>query len=189
MQVARRIHALLIFVALTFGASGTQAAVILNVDSVSGQLLGAEKVDVNGTLFDVEFLDGLCVDLIKGCDGTDSFVFQTFEEAEAAKREGRTSELTMLMRRLRIYRFLRRVEAPAKQMRPCAHCFAHFVVEGDARWCQRSASGLWGRELQPAGLCLHAGAGMKHHVSQAQAPSRFFVFSFSGGTFAKLASF
>ena len=60
------------------------------------------------------------------------------KEAEAAVREGSTSELTMLMRRLRVYKFTRKVAAPAKQLLPCACCFAQFVLEGEAHWCQRS---------------------------------------------------
>ncbi|HIF92476.1 MAG: hypothetical protein ABGX04_13415 [Myxococcales bacterium] len=55
-----------IFVAvLVLMASGTQAAT-LNVDGGTGQLLGASGVDVGGTLYNVEFLDGTCIDLYNG---------------------------------------------------------------------------------------------------------------------------
>jgi hypothetical protein len=36
----------------------------LNV--VGGQLLGASNVDVGGNLFNVQFLDGTCIDLFDG---------------------------------------------------------------------------------------------------------------------------
>eukprot|EP00973_Karenia_brevis_P042395 5868469-Karenia_brevis.AAC.1 len=60
------------------------------------------------------------------------------DEAEMARRNGSTSELTMLMRRLRVFSFTRKSPPPAKQMQPCAYCFAQFVLEGEAHWCQRS---------------------------------------------------
>jgi len=53
-------------------AGGTQAAT-LNV--VGGQLLGASGVDVGGTLYDVEFLDGTCIVLFSGCDQSSDFTF------------------------------------------------------------------------------------------------------------------
>ena len=62
------------------------------------------------------------------------------QEAEAAIRDGRTSELTMLMRRLRVYLFTRKTAPPSKQIMPCAACFAQFVLEGEAQWCQRVGS-------------------------------------------------
>lgn len=49
---------------------------ILNVDS-SGNLLGASAIDVDGTLYDVEFSDGSCISLFSPCLSTDDFVFDT----------------------------------------------------------------------------------------------------------------
>lgn len=49
-----------------------------------GQLVGAIDVDVNGTLYDVAFLDGSCAALFDGCDSTSDFTFQTQSQAEAA---------------------------------------------------------------------------------------------------------
>jgi hypothetical protein len=60
------------------------------------------------------------------------------QEAEAAVHAGLTSELTMLMRRLRVYKFTRKAAPPAKQLLPCACCFSQFLLEGEAHWCQRS---------------------------------------------------
>ena len=55
-------------------ASGAQAAT-LNV--LGGQLMGASGVDVGGSLYDVQFLDGTCIDLYSGCDDVSDFTFQT----------------------------------------------------------------------------------------------------------------
>jgi hypothetical protein len=52
----------------------TASAATLNVSG--GQLLGASDVDVNGTLYDVEFLDGTCIALFGGCDEVSDFTFQ-----------------------------------------------------------------------------------------------------------------
>lgn len=40
-----------------------------------GQLVGASGVNVNGTLYNVEFLDGTCADLFSGCDDLGDFPF------------------------------------------------------------------------------------------------------------------
>lgn len=63
------------------------------------------------------------------------------DEAHQAVVHGLTSELTMLMRRLRVYKFTRKAQKPPQQMQPCACCFAQFVIEGEALWCQRSTAG------------------------------------------------
>ena len=61
-------------VVLVLVASSAQAAT-LNV--VGGQLLGASDVLVDGSLYNVEFLDGTCIDLYNGCDDVSDFTFQT----------------------------------------------------------------------------------------------------------------
>ncbi|GFE50838.1 hypothetical protein So717_25910 [Roseobacter cerasinus] len=63
-------------------ASGFAATVQLNV--VGGQLLGARNVDVNGTLYDVEFVDDTCAAIFGGCDDVSDFDFPTLGLAEAA---------------------------------------------------------------------------------------------------------
>ena len=60
-----------------------QAAVILNVDG-SGQLIGAQNVDVGGTLYDVEFVDGTCIALFDACDDLSDFTFTTAAAAHLA---------------------------------------------------------------------------------------------------------
>ena len=55
---------------------------ILNVDS-SGQLLGASNVDVNGSSYNVEFVEGDCYDVYDGCQAA-NFTFTTAADARAA---------------------------------------------------------------------------------------------------------
>lgn len=69
------------FATLT-ATSGLAATVQLNV--VGGQLLGASNVDVNGTLYNVEFVDGTCFALFDGCDEVSDFAFSTMEAVDAA---------------------------------------------------------------------------------------------------------
>jgi hypothetical protein len=53
--------------------SSTSVAAVLDVQG--GILFGASDVDVNGTLYDVQFLDGTCIDLYDGCDANTDFPF------------------------------------------------------------------------------------------------------------------
>ncbi len=64
-------------------AGGAQAAT-LNV--VGGELFGASGVDVGGTLYDVEFLDGSCITLFTGCDDASDFTFQSQAAAVLASQ-------------------------------------------------------------------------------------------------------
>ena len=64
-------------------ASGSRAAT-LNV--VGGELIGASNVDVGGNLYNVEFLDGTCVDLYNGCDDESDFTFNNSADAQAASQ-------------------------------------------------------------------------------------------------------
>jgi len=68
---------------LVLMASGAQA-VTLNV--VNGQLMGASGVLVDGSLYDVQFLDGTCIDLYNGCDEVSDFTFQTHASALLASQ-------------------------------------------------------------------------------------------------------
>jgi hypothetical protein len=61
-------------VGLVLMASSAQAATL---DVVGGQLYGAFGVNVDGSLYDVQFLDGTCIDLYSGCDEASDFTFQT----------------------------------------------------------------------------------------------------------------
>lgn len=66
-----------------FAVVAGQAAVL---DVVGGQLLGATGVNVNDTLYDVEFKDGTCVALYDGCDDNSDFTFQSESDALAASQ-------------------------------------------------------------------------------------------------------
>ena len=68
--------------AVLFFVAGAAQAATLNV--VAGQLMGASGVDVGGTFYDVQFLDGTCIDLFNGCDDTSDFTFQTVASATLA---------------------------------------------------------------------------------------------------------
>jgi len=56
----------------------------LNV--LGGELVGASGVVVDGETYDVEFLDGTCVDVFNGCDEASDFVFQTALLADMASQ-------------------------------------------------------------------------------------------------------
>jgi hypothetical protein len=62
--------------------AGSAQAATLNV--VGGILYGASGVDVGGTLYDVEFVDGTCIDLFDGCDELADFAFTDTAAAQAA---------------------------------------------------------------------------------------------------------
>ena len=64
---------------LVLMASGAQAAT-LDVSGF-GLLLGASDVLVDGSLYDVQFLDGTCIDFYNGCDDASDFTFQTVASA------------------------------------------------------------------------------------------------------------
>ena len=70
--------------ALLFLVTSGANAATLNVSG--GQLLGASGVDVGGTLYNVEFLDGTCIALFDGCDAVSDFTFQTESGAVAASQ-------------------------------------------------------------------------------------------------------
>lgn len=50
----------------------------------NGELLGATEIDINGTLYDVSFVEGSCSDLFNGCDEVSDFFWQTAADALAA---------------------------------------------------------------------------------------------------------
>ena len=63
-------------------ASGSSAATL--IVNGSGQLTGATGVDVNGTLYDVGFVDGTCSAVFSGCDDIGDFQFTSSANASAA---------------------------------------------------------------------------------------------------------
>ena len=57
--------------------AGTPAFAIPTLVVNGGQLDGATGVEVDGTLYDVLFMDGTCIALFNGCDAVSDFTFQT----------------------------------------------------------------------------------------------------------------
>lgn len=70
--------------ALPLAATPAQAGPILEV--VGGKLIGAKNVDVQGTLYDVRFVDGTCASVFSGCDSTSDFDFTDLFVARDAAR-------------------------------------------------------------------------------------------------------
>jgi hypothetical protein len=66
---------------LVFGAAPTRAASLI---VSGGELMGATGVSVNGTFYDVEFVEGTCVELFEKCDQLSDFAFTTQADALAA---------------------------------------------------------------------------------------------------------
>ena len=58
----------------------------MTLDVVGGQLMGASGVLADGSLYDVQFLDGACIDLHSGCDAVSDFTFQTEASAILASQ-------------------------------------------------------------------------------------------------------
>lgn len=61
-------------------AAGTAPAAVLTLDA-GGRLIGAQGVQVEGSLYDVSFVDGTCVALFNGCDALSDFTFNTLDRA------------------------------------------------------------------------------------------------------------
>jgi hypothetical protein len=76
-----RFFAATVALGVTLAAPAHAATQIVNG---SGQLTGATGVTVNGTSYDVEFVDGTCAALFGGCDNVSDFVFQNEADATAA---------------------------------------------------------------------------------------------------------
>ena len=70
------------FVAILALATTADAATL--IVNGSGLLAGATGVNVGGTLYDVEFVDGTCIALFDGCDAIIDFEFTTQSDAVAA---------------------------------------------------------------------------------------------------------
>ena len=62
----------------------TNAATLI-IDN-QDQLRGALRVDVNGFLFDVEFINSSCIGAFDGCNDATNFTFQTVDDATAASQ-------------------------------------------------------------------------------------------------------
>lgn len=73
----RKLIGLLVLVCVGWAGSVNAATLVVS----DGQLMGATDVNVGGTLWDVEFLDGSCNSLYDGCS---SFSFTTEDDAFVA---------------------------------------------------------------------------------------------------------
>ena len=60
--------------AIAFAIPSSAATLIIDGN---GQLTGAQGVDVQGTLYDVAFVDGTCAAVFNGCDSVSDFQFQS----------------------------------------------------------------------------------------------------------------
>ncbi len=74
---------LAIFITALLACVSASAMPMLNFDT-NGQLVSANGVEVGGTLYNVEFLDGACVGLFDGCNEPGDFAFTTQATAIAA---------------------------------------------------------------------------------------------------------
>jgi PEP-CTERM motif-containing protein len=81
MKLRTFVRAAAAALAIQFAAAAPAATLI--VDG-TGELTGATGVDVGGTFYDVEFLDGTCVSVFSGCDSDSDFAFNTQAAAQAA---------------------------------------------------------------------------------------------------------
>jgi hypothetical protein len=84
MKVLKVICALFIF---GFVSVSYAAVIFITEKDANGNvtsLLGADNVEVNGSFYNVRFLDGTCTALFNGCDDADDFVFNTSASAGAA---------------------------------------------------------------------------------------------------------
>jgi hypothetical protein len=85
MRMLKRVSgwtSLVLVVSILLTISGAQAAV--PIVGGGGELLGATGVNVGGTVYDVQIVEGTCVDLYDGCDDLSDFTFTTFAGAELA---------------------------------------------------------------------------------------------------------
>jgi hypothetical protein len=71
-------------IGLLVGSTGAAQAVTWQV--TSGVLTGATGVNVGGTLYDVDFVDGTCSALFDGCDSAADFAFTTIADATLASQ-------------------------------------------------------------------------------------------------------
>lgn len=81
----------LIFVMLISVCTSVSHATVIFITEkdVNGNvtsLLGADNVEVNEVFYDVRFVDGTCISVFDGCNGTDDFMFSTFAAAVEASK-------------------------------------------------------------------------------------------------------
>ena len=77
-----RVRSVLLISAISILMMGRAQAASITIDA-NGILLGAKDVIVNGTPYDVEFIDAPCADVFGGCD-VSHFAFTAEADAQAA---------------------------------------------------------------------------------------------------------
>ena len=65
-------------------ATSTSAATLM-IDG-DGQLTGARGIDIGGVSYDVEFVDGSCVEVFSGCNSSSDFAFRNQANADLASQ-------------------------------------------------------------------------------------------------------
>ena len=70
-----------LFVAIVLATSAAHAAAPV---VSAGELLGATGVNVDGTVYDIQFVEGSCIDVYDGCDDVSDFPFATLADATLA---------------------------------------------------------------------------------------------------------
>ena len=72
-----RPSAVVVFAAAILLSSAARATAAPTLIVVGGELLGAQNVNVGGTLYDVTFVDTTCVLAFSGCDSSSDFDFDS----------------------------------------------------------------------------------------------------------------
>lgn len=75
------LKAIAVAIILPFAASASAATLIVDAN---GELAGATGVNVGGSLYDVSFADGTCINVFSGCDSATDITFQSLADATVA---------------------------------------------------------------------------------------------------------
>jgi len=107
---------------ILLGAASNVSATLITLIIDDGQLHRATNIDVNGKLYDVEFIDGSCLSLFGGCNEPSDFQFTTealVHDASEALLDQVFTSPEFVFSKLRI----RGCEAGA--------CFVNIAFDGD----------------------------------------------------------
>ena len=83
MSALKRTVVRLVFAIAAAIGAGMSNAVVLQVNG-AGELTGALEVDVGGTFYDVQFVEGTCSAVFSGCDAATDFAFSSIASASLA---------------------------------------------------------------------------------------------------------
>ncbi|MCH2186655.1 PEP-CTERM sorting domain-containing protein [Myxococcota bacterium] len=86
MSITRFSKSSLVAVLLAVFMLASFSAGAANLNVAGGQLMGATGVIVDGSSYNVAFLDGTCIALYDGCDEASDFTFQTAAAATLASQ-------------------------------------------------------------------------------------------------------